>query len=886
MKKIYSHLFTAIYASLALAISACSKSDGSSPSLSMDETPNTKVEIREILEVETDTVGTLAEKIGEKSSVVQKLIINGPIDAVDVRTIHSLPQLLAIDMKNATICGGDSTFTYNNTAYKLYDNEVVRYMYPSQLSEIILPDNLKAINDHAFYGHNGSEPHFTEIIIPESVERIGEYAFEECRYLQHVKLPENLQKIEANTFYRCYDLNSVELGSKLKEIGEEAFLECYDLKTIILPEGLEILGARCFESCGLTEIKIPDSVTTFKGQLDNDEPDAARRTFDGCSSLKSVTLPKNITEIYNGMFRYCTSLTSITLPETVTVIRQSAFYGCSKLSNINLPSSITGIESAAFQNCTSLKTIVFPEEATISIGGRTFQESGLTSLTLPANVKGIGTYCFYNCNKLVSVDLSNSQITSLPSYAFQKCSVLKDIKLPESLISIGSSCFSSCSALETVNIPSSVTSLGSSAFNACSSLKSVTIPNSVTTIGSSCFQSCTSLESISILDGVTTISSHCFDNCTTLKNVSLPNTLQTIETAAFNGCNSLETIDIPNTVTSIDHYAFDGCTSLKTIILPNSLNTIGNGCFSSCKGLTTITFPSSITSIGTSVISDCYNLTSIFWESTTTIPKDFSSTYSYTNRNILLYLSNPNTQVLDTDIKNIIVNGVAEEIVLRSVSNSNFFVPQEFKAIKITYTRDFSYPTYPGEAAGWRSISLPFTVTNITHSDGRVLAPFNANVTGAKPFWLRRLTENGFENVTQIEAGVPYIIAMPNNEAYDDEYNITGSVTFTAQSSQGITIPATSTLASDMGPEFVLNCNYSYIPASMTIYALNETATNTQKAGSAFVRNERAVLPFEGYVSSSASSVSASPSYYRIDNNMPVTRSNRPLGPVPTIEDM
>lgn len=576
MKKIYSHLFTALYASLALAISACSKSDGSSPSLSMDETPNTKVEIREILEVETDTVGTLAAKIGEKSSVVQKLIINGPIDAVDVRTIHSLPQLLAIDMKNATICGGDSTFTYNKTAYKLYDNEVVRYMYPSQLSEIILPDNLKVINDHAFYKHNGSNPYFTEIIIPESVERIGENSFSECSYLQHVKLPENLQKIEVNTFYKCSNLNSIEIGSKLKEIGTNAFMNC--------------------------------------------------------------------------------------------------------------------------------------------------------------------------------------------------------------------------KALETINIP-----------------------NSVTSIGSQCFYQ---------------------------------------------------------------------CTSLKSITLSNTLNTVGHHCFALCDKLTTITFPPSITSVDIDIFHGCYHLTSIFWESKATIPKNFSSSTNHKNQNLLLYLSNSNTLVLDTFIKNIVINGIANEIVLTSTSNSSFFVPQEFKTIKLSYTRNFAYPTYPGEAAGWRSISLPFTVTSITHSDGRVLAPFNANVTGAKPFWLRRLTKNGFENVTQIEAGVPYIIAMPNNEAYDDEYNITGNVTFTAQNAQGITIPVTSTLASDIGPEFVLNCNYSYIPASMTIYALNETATNTQKAGSVFVRNERAVLPFEGYVSSSASSVSASPSYYRIDNNMPVTRSNRPLGPIPTIEDM
>lgn len=838
MKKIYSHLFTVIYASLALAISACSKSDGSSPTLSMDETTNTKVIIREILEVETDTVGTLAAKIGEKSSVVQKLIINGPIDAVDVRTIHSLPQLLAIDMKNATICGGDSTFTYNKTAYKLYDNEVVQYMYPSQLSEIILPDNLKAINEYAFYRSG----YFTDIIIPESVERIGENAFSECGYLQHVKLPENLQKIEERTFYQCSKLESVELGSKLKEIGSSAFSYCYVLKSITLPDGLTTLGSSCFSISGLTEIKIPDSVTIFQnGSNDSNEP---TNTFSKCSSLKSVTLPQNMKEIYNGMFEDCSSLTSITLPETVTVIRDYAFADCTKLSNINFPSKLTGIGGFAFQNNEELKTIVLPEETPLTLGHRAFQGSGLTSLTLPASVTNIGTYCFFDCNRMTTIDLSNSQITSLPAYAFESCDALKEIKLPKSLIT-----------------------LGFGAIHECSSLENISIPNGVKSIGQ-----------------------HCFSSCTILKNVSLPNTLRTIGYNAFAACLALETIDIPDSVTRIEEYVFYNCSALKTITLPHSLTTIGEYCFAGCSNLTSLTFPPNITTVGNGIIDKCRKLTSIFWKSETTIPKYFSRDFSDTRSNphLLLYLSNPNTSVEDTKIKNIIVNGVADEIVLSSssASNSSFFVPQEFKAIKITYTRDFSYPTYPGEAAGWRSISLPFTVTNITHSDGRVLAPFNANVTGAKPFWLRRLTENGFENVTQIEAGVPYIIAMPNNEAYDDEYNITGSVTFTAQNAQGITIPATSTLASDIGPEFVLNCNYSYIPASMTRYTLNETATDTQKAGSVFVRNERAVLPFEGYVSSSASSVSASPSYYRIDNNMPVTRSNRPLGSVPTIEDM
>ena len=59
-----------------------------------------------------------------------------------------------------------------------------------------------------------------------------------------------------------------------------------------------------------------------------------------------------------------------------------------------------------------------------------------------------------------------------------------------SVTSIGDSAFECCSSLTSVTIPNSVTSIGNSAFAQCSSLTSVTIPNSVTSIGNSAFAQC------------------------------------------------------------------------------------------------------------------------------------------------------------------------------------------------------------------------------------------------------------------------------------------------------------------------------------------------------------------------------------------------------------
>ena len=59
-----------------------------------------------------------------------------------------------------------------------------------------------------------------------------------------------------------------------------------------------------------------------------------------------------------------------------------------------------------------------------------------------------------------------------------------------SVTGIGNGAFDGCSGLTSVTIPNSVTSIGESAFKGCSGLTSVTIPNSVESIGSDAFSGC------------------------------------------------------------------------------------------------------------------------------------------------------------------------------------------------------------------------------------------------------------------------------------------------------------------------------------------------------------------------------------------------------------
>lgn len=78
---------------------------------------------------------------------------------------------------------------------------------------------------------------------------------------------------------------------------------------------------------------------------------------------------------------------------------------------------------------------------------------------------------------------------------------------------IENSAFENCTELTSVTIPNSVTSIGSDAFKGCKGLTSVTIPNSVTYIGEGTFRYCSGLTNITIPNSVTFINHYAFSYC-------------------------------------------------------------------------------------------------------------------------------------------------------------------------------------------------------------------------------------------------------------------------------------------------------------------------------------------------------------------------------------
>jgi hypothetical protein len=244
----------------------------------------------------------------------------------------------------------------------------------------------------------------------------------------------------------------------------------------------------------------------------------------------------------------------------------------------------------------------------------------------------------------------SKNLVNIGTGAFQGCSSLKDMHIPDSVKIIGTESFYGCNSITNVVVGTGVSEIGERAFSGCSSIERLSFVNNGKIIFRNGAFECSALEGVYIsnlqawcvssfecqyssrsanplyyakklyLNGVIVtdlqipndveeIGSYVFYNCDSLTSVVISDGVKCIYTEAFGDCSSLEEVYIPNSVRSIYPAVFARCGSIKNITIPQVLcKSKLSDCFPSYQSITNVVVADGVTTIGTNCFKNCKSM--------------------------------------------------------------------------------------------------------------------------------------------------------------------------------------------------------------------------------------------------------------------------------------
>lgn len=355
----------------------------------------------------------------------------------------------------------------------------------AKIYELIVPEGVEEIAENAF-----ADTPLCKVTLPSTLKKIGAGAFKGCTALSGLSLPKGLAEIGDSAFAGCSSLQKIDLPDGITEIPDHAFEDCTALSKVTLPKaGLKRVGTRAFCRCGkLDSLKLPAGLTEIGAYALSS------------TNLKTASVPDSVVSLGEGAFA-ATPITSITLPKGLTAIPDRLCMGCSLLKNLTIPAGVETIGEEAFEDCCSLSGVTFPKGLR-SIGACAFLQdtegvnwyyrqtggkktySALKSLKLPASLREIGEMAFGGCDALTSVTFErDAELTKIGAYAFSVCLHLKEITLPDALLTIGDGAFGACYDLKKAVLGKALTETGKQTFLNDSSLAELVVPDTLATIG-------------------------------------------------------------------------------------------------------------------------------------------------------------------------------------------------------------------------------------------------------------------------------------------------------------------------------------------------------------------------------------------------------------------
>ncbi len=554
------------------------------------------------------------------------------------------------------------------------------------------PSQLTSIGDYAFSG-------CTSIMGDLDLSRtrlteIGYHAFNGCRFGTERKIGQITLR----------QPGTVKLPATLLTIRDYAFYET-NIGTINFPEALTSIGAYAFAETSLRSVNLAKTNISSYG--------IGNAAFMNCTNLSSLQLPlnENFTQMHSSyIFKGCTSLKEVIIPNNITDIGTESFYGCTALERVVLPNNLdypTGISSLAFGRCPNIKEVYatqvppsdeygsfintlapysesswnsyqgesgaftvntpidngsavlyIPKEATAAYTYRTGsgQYPNEWEKQFPVMIEGIysgqcGDNAYYVGNdasyyyhsetqtayqakhKLLITgygDMYDYDETNAP---WMNYSHVDTLNISNDITSIGNEAFYG-SYIDVVIGGSGITHVGDYGF-ASNYFPTISIADNAY-IGNYAFQNCTRLEYDDFIANASYIGDYAFYNCDglvldtelNLKNATYIGDRAFYDCAGFTGGLKI------GKATTIGPYAFYQVNFTGDLVIPESVTSLGAYAFCGCDNFDgTLTLPNSLETINNYTFSGCSGFTGelIIPESVTSIGNlAFNSCRSFT----------------------------------------------------------------------------------------------------------------------------------------------------------------------------------------------------------------------------------------------------------------
>lgn len=585
--------------------------------------------------IDISNCNSLDRYVFQGCSKLEEVKLSKQINKINESIFDGCTNLKSIDLSNCTSIGGSafngcqSLTSVGNTAL-LSSIQGNAFSGCTNLTTIDL-SNSTFVGENAFsncaklsninlskcnllgYGAFNNCTNLTEVDL-SSCSSLAESVFSGCSNLKTIKGIENFTTIPAYAF-EGIGIETLSLPL-CTTIQEGAFRTCSQLKSIDIPV-CQSIGMNAFASCSrLESASIPNTIKSlgykcFNGNttltLYAKNVPALDRNPGTTAESDTLALGKNVLIIVpeESLAAYQAADVWNTMSERIFPMGTQFDYNVEATAQ----ASTSGLQKAIGEkNLRSVVTLkVKGSINSYDIMVMRNKMDNLHHLDLSdADIKSnsydyytgystqddiLGPHSFANLDKLMTVKLPKS--VKYIDQAFNNCSQLRSVEMPENLIcvgdtldnewSMGGGAFNNCTNLENI-IFNNCEKIGGYAFYQCNSLQEITFPKDLKRIGNSAFRYCSQLKDIILPSEVETINYHAFEDCGNLASIQFPPSLKSIESYAFSGCSKLSSINLPG-LTSISESTFSGCSNLTEVKLPSTLERIGDKAFESCTNL-------------------------------------------------------------------------------------------------------------------------------------------------------------------------------------------------------------------------------------------------------------------------------------------------------------